>query len=78
MKHSQANTINVNLVRDKKGLRIFFTDDGKGFSTDKKNEGIGLKSIENRINLFKGQYKIESAANNGTVFKINFPFDNLA
>jgi signal transduction histidine kinase len=78
MKHSQANTIDINLARDKKGLRIFFSDNGKGFSTDKKYDGIGLKNIQNRIHLFKGQYKIESAANNGTVFKINFPFDNLA
>jgi signal transduction histidine kinase len=78
MKHSQANTININLNRDKKGLRIFFSDNGKGFSTDKKYDGIGLKNIENRINLFKGQYKIESAENAGTLFKINFLNENLA
>ena len=78
LKHSKANTINVNLMRDKKGLRIFFTDNGKGFSTDKKYDGIGLKNIENRINLFKGQYKIESVENSGTLFKINFRSEHLA
>ena len=77
MKHSEADTININLMKDKKGLRIFFTDNGKGFSPDKKSDGIGLKSIENRINLFKGQYKIESVANSGTLFKINFRNENL-
>jgi signal transduction histidine kinase len=77
MKHSEADTININLMKDKKGLRIFFTDNGKGFSPEKKTDGIGLKSIENRINLFKGQYKIESVANSGTLFKINFRNENL-
>ena len=77
LKHSGAGKININLSRDKKGLRVFFSDDGKGFSTDAKYEGIGLKNIESRINLFKGHYKIESAENTGTLFKINFPHEKL-
>jgi signal transduction histidine kinase len=77
LKHSHANTININLNRDKKGLRIFFSDNGKGFIANKKYDGIGLKSVVNRINLFKGQYKIESAENMGTLFKINFRNENL-
>jgi signal transduction histidine kinase len=77
MKHSKADTININLMRDKKGLRIFFTDNGKGFATDKSYDGIGLKNIANRINLFKGQYKMESVENSGTLFKINFRNENL-
>ncbi len=78
MKHSRADTININMSRDKKGLRIFFSDNGKGFSAGKKYVGIGLKNIENRINLFKGQYKIESVENVGTLFKINFHNENLS
>jgi len=77
MKHSQADTININMTRDKKGLRIFFSDNGKGFSPDANYNGIGLKNIKNRINLFKGQYKIESVENSGTLFKIIFRNENL-
>lgn len=77
LKHSQANSININLNKDKKNLRIFFSDNGKGFSAEKKHDGIGLKNIESRVNLFKGQYKIESAENAGTLFKISFRNEHL-
>lgn len=77
LKHSRADTININLSRDKKGLRIFFSDNGKGFLPGEKYDGIGLKNIENRINLFKGNYKMESAENEGTLFKINFRNEHL-
>ena len=77
MKHSKANTISINLSRDKKGLSIYFSDNGVGFSPDGNYDGIGLKNIKNRINLFKGNYRIESAENEGTLFKINFRSENL-
>lgn len=78
MKHSQADTININMNRDKKGLRIFFSDNGKGFSVNGNYDGIGLRSIKNRVNLFKGQYKIESVENEGTLVKIDFRNENLS
>lgn len=78
MKHAEASVLNINLSRDKNGLRIFFSDNGKGFSPDGNYSGIGLQNIKNRINLFKGQYKIESVEDKGTLFKINFRNENLA
>src|SRR5436853_6832353 len=66
MKHSQADTININISRDKKGVRIFFSYNGKLFSPDAIYTGIVLYNIKNRMNHFKGQYNIETVKDSGT------------
>lgn len=77
VRHSRANTIDIEIDYNRAGLLLAFSDNGKGFTPEIKHNGIGLKNIESRINLFKGKYKIESAHNNGTCFKINFHQDDL-
>jgi len=41
-------------------------DNGHGFDTNNKNEGIGLLNIKTRVDTINGKMNFDSAANNGT------------
>jgi two-component system, NarL family, sensor kinase len=77
LKHSEANYINIIVSNSKDGFRVIFHDNGKGFASNTKSDGIGLKNIESRINLFKGKYIIDSREHEGTTFKIIFQNNRL-
>ena len=67
IRHGKAkrSSININL-KDRK-LLIKYADNGIGFNIDKLNikKGIGLKNIETRVALLKGNYKIKTQENKG-------------
>ncbi len=50
-------------------------DNGHGFKTDAKNNGMGLTNISSRINLVHGELKYESNAESGTVTIVRIPLD---
>ena len=57
------------------GRKSFIEDDGKGFdiSTIKNKEGIGLHSMQNRIELLGGKMDIDSSIGKGTSINIELP-----
>ncbi|MGH2564267.1 MAG: hypothetical protein ACRDE5_07130, partial [Ginsengibacter sp.] len=53
-------------------LVININDNGKGFDTSAKRNGIGLKNIKNRAELYSGVVQIISAPGEGCKMKIIF------
>ncbi|MCS3552660.1 MULTISPECIES: sensor histidine kinase [unclassified Sphingobacterium] len=68
-KHADASTIDARIRITEKRNIIYIADNGKGFDT-KKEIGLGLKNIQNRIKLIHGNYKIKHGG--GTRFIIIF------
>jgi two-component system sensor histidine kinase UhpB len=56
--------------------RLFFSiaDNGVGFDTSKKAEGIGLKNISNRVEFYSGTVNIISAPGKGCTLSVSVPF----
>lgn len=63
------------------GLRIWFkegfiwvevTDDGKGFSPDKTETGIGLLNMRERTELLSGRFNVKSKPGSGTRVRAGF------
>lgn len=76
IKHADASLVTI-VLEEKDGqalLRII--DDGKGFSVDVKNGGIGLKNIKSRTELLGGTFFLESEPGNGCTMEIRIPFAN--
>ncbi len=75
IKHANANEINVHLTNHEEMLNIMVEDDGVGFNTKtvSKNKGMGLHSIEKRIEHLEGTLIIESEKNKGTTVIIDIP-----
>lgn len=78
VKHSQAETINVQLIQQTEAISINVQDDGLGFNIDKDFKGRGLQNIQNRINSVGGTMNIFSTLNKGTEISIdiNIPQEN--
>ncbi len=75
IKHAQASEINISLTNHDSLLNIIVEDNGKGFDPQTliEKEGMGLKSIEKRIEHLEGTFEIDAAHGRGTNILINIP-----
>jgi len=72
IKHSKASELDVNLNFTDSHLIIIAKDNGVGFLSDSKKEGIGLINIKNRAKLIGADAIFTSEKNKGTSLKINY------
>jgi signal transduction histidine kinase len=72
IKHSRASTLKVSLDYQKEDLIIIAKDNGVGFLSEVKNEGIGLLNIKNRAKLIGAKSKFTSEKNQGTALEIHY------
>ncbi|WP_298394958.1 ATP-binding protein [Flavobacterium sp.] len=76
IKHSQATEVNIYLTQHNKiDINIIIEDNGRGFDLKKvsKKDGIGLKSIEKKVEQMEGTFTIDSVINKGTTIIIDMP-----
>ncbi|WP_303319006.1 sensor histidine kinase [Flavivirga abyssicola] len=73
IKHAKATNITINFSINSNNLRVEIIDDGMGFDSTQKNDGIGLVNIESRILKLKGELQIISKPEKGTILKIQIP-----
>lgn len=77
IKHAQANTINVLFELQNEILCLTIKDDGIGFNSKLKNNGIGLKNMKSRINNLNGNLKINSNTSKYTTVTVTIPIINV-
>ena len=77
IRHAEATTALVQLVRNKGSLSITVEDNGKGFDKDilQKSSGIGYLNLQNRIAYLNGTIDIQTAEGKGT--SVNIELSNL-
>jgi len=80
LKHSQATQATINLCLKPNFLIISIADNGLGFDhTHTGNyvgmEGLGLRSMIERITILNGDLEIETALNAGTHIIVNIPLE---
>jgi hypothetical protein len=76
IKHAQATELDIHLNQHDNILNIMVEDNGVGFNTTKvlkENSGMGLTSIERRIEKLGGTVIVESQPKNGTSVIIDIP-----
>ena len=74
LKHAAALHANISIEMIENVIQIVLTDDGKGFDTNKRKEGIGITNMTNRVESFNGKIYIESAPGKGCKIKIEIPY----
>ncbi len=72
IKHSRASTLQVSLEYKSEDLIITAKDNGVGFTSDEKKEGIGLINIKNRAKLIGAEIIFLSEKNKGTSLEIQY------
>lgn len=75
VKHAEATNCYINLTSYDDQLNIMIEDDGKGFHyvPQPNSDGIGLYSIEQRIDHMEGTFQVDSAIGRGTTINIDVP-----
>lgn len=79
VRHSKADSFNIQLFEDGGKIRLIISDNGVGFDVEKtmygsiKTNSFGLLNIKERTENYKGHFKIESEISLGTVIVIEFP-----
>lgn len=78
IKHAEAKQIKVEIHDDPKNIYFEISDDGKGYSYPpkahlSKQSGLGIFSINERLESIHGQLQVESALSKGTKTTIIIP-----
>jgi signal transduction histidine kinase len=67
IKHAEASEVNIDINYFKgEYCNLMFTDDGKGFDTSEKQHGLGLSSIQDRVDTLNGKLYVSSTVSKGT------------
>jgi two-component system NarL family sensor kinase len=76
IKHSGANSLDIQLTKDDEGINAMIEDNGRGFDVSQleKFDGIGLKNIQSRVGYLKGTVDFSSSLGKGTLVAIFIPF----
>ena len=76
IKHAEATEINIHITNHGETLNILVEDNGKGMlvnAIQADSSGMGLKSIDKRINHLHGTMDVESELGKGTVIILDIP-----
>lgn len=75
IKHANASEATIHLTNRGDTFNILVEDNGVGFNTGtiKPREGMGLYSIQKRVEFLGGEVTIESVKHNGTSIIIDIP-----
>jgi two-component system, NarL family, sensor histidine kinase DevS len=73
VKHAQASAVSIVLARKAGMVTAVIEDDGRGFSPDGSDEGLGLLGMGERLALLGGKLKVESSAGAGTTIVAEVP-----
>jgi len=72
IKHAQAKKVHINIEDNSGKLLISVTDDGVGFDTSKRKNGVGITNIKSRCELFNGTLLLLSKPDEGTKLSLSF------
>ena len=76
VKHAKAKHVEVTLQQSQDKLTMVVVDDGKGFDTAQKQEGIGLRNMRSRAESLMGIFSITSQPGKGSTFYLQLPLNN--
>ena len=77
-RHSNARAVRLSLVIQPEEVNISVVDDGQGFDPSQTPRGMGLRSINERVERFGGRFTLDSAPGDGTRLIITIPIKDPA
>ena len=77
IKHSQAGTVDVALYCSDGQVRLEIGDDGVGFDLSRTRKGLGLSNIYERIAMYGGKVRLDTAPGQGCRLIVDMPVSYL-
>ncbi len=80
-KHAQASLVKVSIRKRRGVIRMEVQDNGKSFEvrgvlSAKRNKGLGLLGMRERVEMVGGRFAVESSPGKGTTIRAEIPFAN--
>lgn len=72
LRYAQPRNVLIEIVHNKKNLKLLIKDDGIGFEKTTITYGLGFKNIASRVQLHNAVLKIDAAKGKGCSIKIDF------
>ena len=73
LKHAGATNVSVQLLRNKGHVVMLVEDDGKGMDEHTPGNGLGMRTMRDRIRLLNGTLDMESGTHKGTLTTVRIP-----
>lgn len=77
LKHASATEVNIRLSQNNQFIMLTIADDGVGFDTTKKRQGIGVANIKDRAAAYNGVADFISEPGHGCKLKVTFPVGDI-
>lgn len=77
IKHSSANKVNIQLMKNSKNVVFIVEDNGRGMNSSESSRGIGLMNIASRLDSLKGIVNFEPSPESGTLATIRIPLEQV-
>lgn len=77
IKHAKASVVELQLDYCPEQLQILISDNGRGFDPERNRNGgnAGLKNMETRAHILKGEMQVFSSADTGTTLLFTIPIE---
>jgi signal transduction histidine kinase len=72
-KHAAAKKAIISIILDLPNICLSVCDDGIGFDTSKKADGIGIQNIQQRVKLLNGKFSMYSTPHTATSINVAIP-----
>lgn len=72
LKHSRAEHVDIDLSEKEGMVALVIQDDGIGFDTRQVTNGLGLKNMRHRLELYNGDLKVKSSPQEGCRLEASF------
>ena len=68
-KHGRGNLVELSLLKFGDALQLRIQDNGQGFDVVNVQKGLGLESMQERVELSGGEFQIKSGIGQGTTIQ---------
>lgn len=72
-KHAQATFVSIRGQPTPEGIILEIEDNGRGFNPNLVDSGYGILGMKERVDNLEGDFKINSAINQGTCIQVTIP-----
>ncbi|MFN8354236.1 MAG: sensor histidine kinase [Spirosomataceae bacterium] len=73
MKHSGATEAVMEVSYKNAKVQLLVVDNGKGYIPNNTSDGMGMRTIQERVQQLGGTLKIQSEPDEGTLFRVSVP-----
>jgi signal transduction histidine kinase len=71
-RHGRGNLVELSLLKSGDALQLRIQDNGQGFDMGKVQKGLGLESMQERVEISGGEFQIESGGGVGTTIRASW------